>query len=166
VATSNTHGDAIAALVDAGITQGCTDGRYCPSRSVTRAQLATFLARALDIQPVSGRRFNDVSPGSTHAGAIAALSDRGIVNGCARDRYCPDEPVSREQMASLLTRAFGWSGATPNFSDVPTSGTHSAAIGGTARAGVTNGCGSGRFCPRDDVSRAEMASFLHRALRR
>lgn len=165
VVIGSTHAGAIEALVDLDITQGCATGRYCPGQEVTRAQVASFLARALDVSPASGRRFSDVSPGSTHAGAIAALADRGVINGCGGNRYCPDQSVTREQMASLLTRAFGWQTANPSFSDVRRSGTHSQQIGGTAAAGVTKGCGSGRFCPRGAVTRAEMASFLHRAIK-
>lgn len=167
VSAGSTHAQAIKSLVDRGVARGCAPGRYCPQQEVTRAQLATLLVRAMDgVEPVSGSRFSDVPSGSTHAGAIAALADRGILRGCGSGRYCPSEPVSRAQMATLLTRAFEWPTHTPSFRDVPTRGTHSLEIGGTAAAGVTKGCRTDRFCPTDHVTRAEMASFLDRALRR
>jgi SpoIID/LytB domain protein len=99
------HGDAINALADAGIAQGYEDGRFRPGASVTRAQMASFIARAAgfaEVQPDG--RFTDVRSG-THAGNIHAIADAGITRGCRSDRYCPDDPVAREQMASFLYRA-------------------------------------------------------------
>jgi len=108
VQVGSTHATAINWLVDAGITQGCTaDGnRYCPSDPVTRAQMATFLDRALDL-PAGATTFDDVAAGSTHAASIAAVADAGITQGCTADgnRYCPSDPVTRAQMASFLHRA-------------------------------------------------------------
>lgn len=166
VTAGSTHAEAINSLVVRGITRGCAPGRYCPQRAVTRAQLATLLVRAMDdVDPASGTRFSDVPSGSTHAGAIAALADGGIIQGCGGGGFCPDDRVSRAQVATLLTRAFGWPTQTPSFRDVPTRGTHSREIGGTAAAGVTKGCRAGHFCPTDPVTRAEVASLLDRALR-
>lgn len=97
------HREAIAALVEAGITGGCdppVGERFCPDDPVSRAQAATFLARVLDLRPTDDHPFLDVS--APHAGNIGALAVAGITRGCAEDRYCPDEPVTRAQAASLL----------------------------------------------------------------
>ena len=103
------HAPNIAALADAGITQGCGSEplRYCPNSPVTRAQMASLLARALKLEPGSTNGFADVDPLSVHAPNIAALADAGITLGCGSEplRYCPDSPVTRAQMASLLARA-------------------------------------------------------------
>jgi hypothetical protein len=108
VAPGSTHADAIAWLVDNGITEGCTsDGRsYCPTRAVTRAQMATFLDRALDL-PDGSSTFDDVSPTSVHAPSIGAILRAGITEGCTSDgrSYCPTRAVTRAQMASFLERA-------------------------------------------------------------
>ena len=104
---ANVHYRAIAALADERITRGCDDDRYCPERGVTRAQMASFLARALDLPAATGGpTFTDVPAGDVHAANIAALAAAGITRGCGGDRFCPDEVVSREQMASFLVRAF------------------------------------------------------------
>ncbi len=104
------HAAAIDALSAAGITGGCSTEplRYCPTREVTRAQMASFLNRALNLAaPDEPARFADVDPDSVHAAAIDALSAAGITGGCSTEplRYCPTREVTRAQMASFLNRA-------------------------------------------------------------
>jgi S-layer homology domain len=96
--------DDIVWLVDSGITTGCGGGRFCPRSPVSRAQMASFLARALDLPPATHDHFTDDN-GTTHEHAINRLADAGIVSGCAVSRYCPDQVVTREQMAAFLHRA-------------------------------------------------------------
>lgn len=104
---NSVHGANIGALAEAGITGGCDASNYCPDRSITRAQMATFLANTLDLDTSStGSRFGDVPSGGTHTGAINAIADAGITLGCGSNRYCPTESVSRAEMASFLVRAF------------------------------------------------------------
>ena len=97
------------ALADRQITLGCATNppRYCPDRSVTRAQMASFLARALQLPPApTPAGFTDTE-GNTHQANIDALAAAGITLGCDTDplRYCPDQPVTRAQMATFLHRA-------------------------------------------------------------
>jgi len=100
----------INALAAADITRGCnppTNDRFCPIDDVTRGQMAAFLVRALDLPPSSEDAFVD-DEGSVFEGDINALAAAGITRGCnppANDRFCPNDPVSREQMASFLVRA-------------------------------------------------------------
>lgn len=103
--TGNAHEGAINALAEAGITIGCGEGAYCPSRSVSRGEMATFLFRALDLQPVAEDYFIDDN-GNPHEAAINAVAAAGVTLGCGGERFCPNEPVSRAQMASFLDRAF------------------------------------------------------------
>lgn len=103
--------DAIAAV---GLTVGCNppaNDNYCPGDSVTRAQWASFVVRALGLTEGAGvDRFIDDGH-SIHEENINVLAAAGITAGCnppANDRFCPDDPVSREQAASFLARALGW----------------------------------------------------------
>ena len=97
-------------LSEMGITVGCRRDplQYCPYNPVTRAQMATFLKRAFDLEPAPSAGFIDVSGGS-HAANIDALAAAGITVGCSRDplQYCPARSVNRGQMASFLARALG-----------------------------------------------------------
>jgi hypothetical protein len=161
------HASAIGRLKDLGVVEGCGDGRYCPDASVTRAQMASFLQRALELPPGPVDGFVDVHPASTHAAAIGAVHEAGITLGCGDGAYCPAERVRRDQMASFLQRALELPpGPVDRFVDVEPSSTHAAAVGAVEQAGITVGCTSdGRsFCPSSSVRRDQMASFLVRAL--
>lgn len=158
-----THAAAIKAIALRGITKGCARELFCPHRQVTRGQLASFIVRARNLPP-SNRDFFVDDRGSVHESAINAIAAAGITNGCSAGSFCVDAPVSRSQMASFLQRAWNLpDGTGSSFSDVGSS-VHAAAINSIADAGITVGCGTGLFCPNKAVTRAEMASFLTRAL--
>jgi len=171
--TDNVHMSAIETMFDSGITVGCGGDppRFCPEMPVTRAQMASLLARSLDLgdapQPAG---FVDVDPRSTHAAAIDALHYAGITAGCGTHplRFCPDLPVTRAQMAGFLYRALDFADApqSAGFVDVDPQSPHAAAIDALYHSGVTKGCGSDplRYCPHQYLTRAQMASLLRRAL--
>ena len=99
-------------LADRRITLGCaTDPpRYCPDRSVTRAQMSSFLVRAFNLPPAqTPAGFTDTRT-NVHAANIDTLATADITLGCATDPlcYCPDQPVTRAQMATLLHRALAY----------------------------------------------------------
>ncbi len=100
---------AIDRLATAGITVGCNppvNDRFCPDRSVSRAELAVFLVRAFHLEPGTGSRgFVDV--GGIYQNAIDRLRAAGVTQGCnppVNDRFCPDAPVTRAEMAVFLAR--------------------------------------------------------------
>lgn len=168
VRPSNTHFDAVEGIAAAGITKGCTRAAYCPKPSVTRAEMASFLARTLGLSPVDADQFDDIDHTGSHRRNINAVAKAGVTQGCGDgSAYCPDDFVTRAEMATFLKRAFD----TPRlddgpFSDIDGTGTHRKNINGIERAGITKGCASGRYCPDESVSREQMASFLDRARRR
>ena len=170
---SGVHATGIEALFAAGITVGCgrEPRRFCPDQPVTRAQMATFLARALNLEAPSGSAgFADADPSGVHATGIEALFAAGITVGCGREprRFCPDQPVTRAQMATFLARALNLEApsGSAGFADADPSGVHTANIEALFAAGITVGCGREprRFCPDQPVTRAQMATFLARAL--
>jgi parallel beta-helix repeat protein len=173
----------VEALVDASVTSGCSASPplYCPTLPVTRGQMAKFLCSAagktwLDATTPT---FADVLKGDTFYGWIERLADSASwggnppTSGCNKvgtTRYfCPDENITRAQMAKFLCVARGktWLDATtPTFADVPK--THQfygwierladpAFWGGTA---PTSGCTLTTYCPDGPVRRDEMAKFL------
>jgi hypothetical protein len=95
---------------------------------------------------------------------ILWMAQQGITSGCAPQRYCPLAPVSREEMASFITRARGLPATGTDYFDDDDGSLHEPAINALAAAGVTTGCGPRLYCPKLSVSREEMASFLARAL--
>jgi hypothetical protein len=169
------HETSIDGIAELGITTGCNPPyrtNYCPKRSLSRAETATVLVRALDLPAAdhpSG--FVDIG-GSVHAANIDALAAAGITKGCnppANDRYCPSAPINRGEMATMLVRAFGMTAADGYeavFVDIASS-VHAANIDVLASNRVTLGCNppdNDRFCPHAQVTRAQSASFLLRAL--
>ncbi len=124
--------------------------------------MAAFLARALALPPGTGDRFADDN-GSAFENEIEALVAAGITNGCDVDRFCPDDLVTREQMAAFLTRALDLPlGTGDRFAGDQTSPFH-AEIEALVDAGITKGCDVDRFCPQGAVTRGQMAAFLNRA---
>jgi hypothetical protein len=157
------HEPAIIDIAERGITFGCAENRYCPDDIVTRGQMAAFLERALGLPPATSAPFSDTD-GHTFASSINSIAEAGITSGCAEDLYCPDDPVTREQMASFLARAFELPPDTFDYFADDQGSTHEPAINALAAAGVTTGCTAGFYCPRESVTRAQMASFISRAL--
>ncbi|HEU4894764.1 MAG TPA: hypothetical protein VFT85_02910, partial [Acidimicrobiia bacterium] len=165
----------IAAVGRAGITRGCNppdNDRYCPDDLVTRGQMAALLHRALGdvLTPTRSVEFTD-DDGSMFEADIEWLGGVGVARGCnppVNDRYCPDDHVTRGQMAAFLVRALGYTddGGGDLFDDDDDS-IFELDIDKLATAGVTRGCNppaNDRFCPDEFVTRGQMAAFLDRAL--
>lgn len=95
---------SINRVAAAGITSGCGEDRYCPDGLVTRAQIATFLDRAIGL-PATDRNFFTDDDGTTHEAAINRLAASGITSGCGEDRFCPDGAVTLRQLVTFLERA-------------------------------------------------------------
>ncbi len=163
-------------LADTGITKGCnppTNNRFCPEDPVTRGQMAAFIHRALDdiLTPGPSVEFVDDND-STFEADIEWLGATGVTKGCnppANDRFCPNEPVTRGQMAAFLHRALEGElelTSFPTYIDDNDS-TFEADIEWLGATGVTRGCNppaNDRFCPNEPVTREQMAAFLFRAL--
>ena len=101
----------IERLAAEGIASGCGGGNYCPDASVTRAQMAVFLLKALVassyVPPAAtGTRFTDVPANAFAASWIEDLADRGITSGCGNGKYCPGSANTRGQMAAFLVTTF------------------------------------------------------------
>ncbi|MXZ98593.1 MAG: CHAP domain-containing protein [Acidimicrobiaceae bacterium] len=107
VSADHPHAAFIERFAHLDITTGCGDGtRYCPDDTVTRAQMAVFLARAFNLPDGPDPGFSDVTPDAWYAPAIAELAASGVTTGCGDGtRYCPDDTVTRAEMASFLHRA-------------------------------------------------------------
>ena len=167
----STHRTSIERIVAAGIMNGCgvADGGdlFCPDLTVSRAQMAAILSRALELPAAEGDFFVD-DEGSVYEDAINRLAEAGITHGCdsGGGLFCPDVAVSRAQMAAFLSRALELPAAEGDFFVDDEGSVYEDAINRLAEAGITHGCdsGGGLFCPDVAVSRAQMAAFLVRAL--
>lgn len=160
----------IERLAAARLTVGCNPPlgtRFCPEASVTRGEMAAFLARAFQWEGSAGDRFSD-DDGSVFEPDIEALARREVTEGCnppRNDRFCPGRPVTRGEMATFLGRALGLEPSSGDrFADTAGS-VHRGYIDAVAEAGITVGCDPDGtlYCPDDLLTRAQMAAFLVRA---
>ena len=151
-------------IYDQGITGGCSADRFCPRAAVSRGQMASFLARAMHLPAASTDYFIDDN-GLTHEAAINSIAEADITGGCAPQRFCRDEPVSRAQMAAFLVRALHVPPSTKDWFSDDDGSTLEASINALAQAGLTGGCGGSSFCPNQAVTREQMAAFLVRAFK-
>ncbi len=164
----------IEGIADAGITEGCGARLFCPEVAVTRDQMAVLLLRAehgsgYAPPAASGTVFGDVAKGDFASAFIEQLSTEGITAGCGSGNYCPTVPVTRAPMAKFLLKAHDGGSYVPSqpptgiFSDVSPTDPFAAFIEELSRRGITSGCGGGKYCPNQNVTRAQMAAFLARA---
>jgi hypothetical protein len=169
---SNPFYDFIENLARNMITSGCGGGNYCPTESITRAQMAVLLLKSkhgsgYNPPPATGTVFSDVPKTAFAAAWIERLKAEGISTGCGGGKYCPNAPVTRDQMAVFLMKASHGSGyvppaATGIFDDVPTSNPFARWIEELYNEQITAGCGNNNFCPDAINTRAQMAAFLVR----
>ncbi len=160
---------SIEAIAAAGITLGCGPVEFCPNDPVTRGQMAAFLVRALGLTANTAAGFVD-DDDSIFETDIEKLATARITLGCnppGNDRFCPDDPVTRGQMAAFLVRALHLTANTaPGFVDDDHS-EFEADIEKLATAGITLGCNppaNDRYCPDTPITREQMAVFLTRGL--
>jgi hypothetical protein len=167
------HEANIEAVAAEGITRGCNppeNNRFCPDEAVTRGQMAAFLVRAQGLVDGAGFDLFVDDDESVFEDDIDRLATKGITRGCNppdNDRFCPGEAVTRGQMAAFLVRAFEYPPAAPGAFVDTVGSVFEADIAALAQARVTLGCNppdNNRFCPDQAVTRAEMATFLVRAL--
>ena len=106
VPVSNLFCGFVERLAQDGITGGCTPTTFCPDAPVTRAQMAVFIEAALQNPPnICLGRFADVPVGHPFCGFIERLADDGVTGGCGGNNFCPNNPVTRGQMAVFLVAA-------------------------------------------------------------
>jgi hypothetical protein len=165
--------DMIMGIYEAGITGGCSTDppRFCPENSVTRAMMAVFMLASMGESPAEACTgmfgdADDLAVGDVFCRFIEKFASLGITGGCGGGSYCPNDPVTRAQMAVFIEAALGaspapeCSGMFDDVNAVSTGDLFCSFIEDFATRGITSGCGGGNFCPDAPVTRAQMAVFL------
>ena len=145
--------DAIDFVSARGLVSGMSGTTYAPDASTTRAQLWTILARQNNA---------DLNGGNTwYEKAQLWSKDKGVSDGAN-----PNGTIDRAQMVTMLWRAAGQptAGGTANFTDVPADSYYANAVSWAVEGGITTGIGGGRFDPAATCTRAQIATFLWRAM--
>jgi hypothetical protein len=165
--------DAVNLLKGKNITDGCTTDDYCPTAPITRAQMAIFIVRAVyngsdDFPYSQNPYFSDVTPSDFGFAWIQHMYELGITTGCASGLFCPNNTVTRAEMAIFLIRArYGsatlfTSPTTPYFADVPADSFGFSWIQRLREDNITSGCSATDYCPSNPVDRGDMAIFVMR----
>jgi hypothetical protein len=163
-------------------TGRCGTTGDCYSVAVTAAQRPEMHWDASVVESLStggpkawtlhvGGSFNDVPAGNPFYRFIEILLHRGITVGCGGSSYCPAASTARDQMAVFVLLAKEGAGYAPPacsppniFNDVPETSPFCRFIEELANRGVVGGCGGGRYCPANAVTREQMAVFVLRTL--
>lgn len=161
--------DAVCFVAQNGITQGVSSTSYAPQNTVTRAQFITMLCRAYGIEEKSGDNFNDA--GNTwYTGYLAAAKQLRISYGVGNNQFAPEQPVTREQMMTLIYNYIVSIGEGPvgvwavnlTYSDIDQISDWAAesVMFGTVKQWV-KGKGSEVFDPAGTATRAELAQIFY-----
>ena len=164
--TSHRFYSEITYLLKKNIIQGFPDGNFRPNETVTRAQAAIMIGRALDLD--GGQRktsFEDVRASSKASGYIEAAVERKIITGFPDGTFRPNEPVTRGQMAIFLAKAFELeTEAAITFTDVGRGSASYAYVKRILAAEITNGYPDGTFRPDKPLIRSDFSAFMARAM--
>lgn len=173
VVESNVHRFPIDCVTWWGVAGGTSATTYHPGGSVTRAQMASLVARLIEatggtLPSDPPDAFSD-DDGSVHEGAINALAALGVVRGTSDGRYRPGVPVDRAQTATVVARALQQLGVAlpidpPDAFADDTGSIHEPAINALAAEGIITGVSAGYLQPLRSTRRDQMASLLARTL--
>ncbi len=161
--------DAVVWAVGKGITSGTNATTFDPNGTCTRAQAVTFLWRAAG-SPVPKTKlmpFPDVPVGSYYWNAVLWAIEQGITEGTSYLTFSPNDSCTRAQIVTFLWRAKGNPAVSGNapFTDVPPDAYYAAAVTWAEKNGITGGIGNGLFGSNNTCTRAQIVTFLYRAMK-
>ncbi len=157
---------AVKWAAEKGITGGIGNNLFGPDQPCTRAQIVTFLWRAAGSpEPETMSSFSDVPASTYYAKAVAWAVEHGITTGTGDGKFSPDATCTRAQSVTFLYRALNARAeSTSDFRDVSPDAYYADAVAWAAASGITNGIGDGLFGPDNDCTRAQIVTFLWRAM--
>ena len=161
--------DAVVWAVEKGITSGTSAVTFDPNGNCTRAQAVTFLWRAAG-SPAPKTKvmpFADVKAGSYYYDAVLWAMEQGITKGTSDTAFSPNASCTRAQIVTFLWRANGSPAVSGNsaFTDVAADAYYAAAVTWAEKNGVTGGIGGGLFGSNNNCTRAQIVTFLYRAMK-
>lgn len=159
--------DAVSFVYNKGIMNGVTSTTFEPNSTITRGMVVTMLWRMAGEPYVSGGSFSDVASGRYYSTAVAWAAKNGIVDGYSSTVFGVNDPVTREQFATILYRYAKYMGYSTTGSSL--TGYYDAnsvsswardAMGWAVRNGIITGSGNSRLNPTGTASRAEVAQMF------
>ena len=161
--------DAVVWAVGKGITSGTNATTFDPNGTCTRAQAVTFLWRAAGSPTPKTKLmpFPDVPVGSYYWNAVLWAIEQGITEGTSYLTFSPNDSCTRAQIVTFLWRAKGNPAVSGNapFTDVAPDAYYAAAVTWAEKNGITGGIGNGLFGSNNTCTRAQIVTFLYRAIK-
>lgn len=161
-------------LYRAGVVTGTDATHFAPAQNITRGDFVLMLYRAFGLQNAGTASFTDVPQDSYYAQAIAAAKAMGIATGGGGGTFNPTSPLTRQDAMLLIQRTINATGGSlrdgaeaslSNFADRGNVAPYAqGAVSALVQAGIIKGDNAGRLNPTGSLSRAEMATILHRVL--
>ncbi|QKS72616.1 S-layer homology domain-containing protein [Paenalkalicoccus suaedae] len=159
----------VTALVEKSIIGGMPNGTFAPRANVSRADTAIMFTRALGLTRTSSNNpFRDTDRAAYYFNDAMAAVDAGIFTGDALQRFNPRDTLTREQMASVIVRAYNLQPTSTQVSLNDLNAVHQAHIDDVrtlAQNGITAGRANGNYDPKAPVTRVEFAIFLDRTIK-
>lgn len=163
--------DGVSYALENGLMNGVGKREFDPDGNVTRAMFVTILYRAETSPSVEGKTnpFADVPAGQWYTDAVVWASNSGIVTGTSATAYSPDAPITREQIATILYRYSKAEKAEQSLEAYPDAGTVSGYALDAMRWAVKNELlngKDGKLAPKENATRAQIATILMRYLKK
>lgn len=158
------YSDAVNWAVANGITTGTGNGEFSPDDGCSRAQIVTFLWRAMGSpEPTGSSSFNDVPADSYYGKAAQWALENGITTGVGGSSFGSNSTVTRAEVVTFLWRAAGSPAVSVgSFADVDSGAYYADAVAWAVANGITTGTGESTFSPNAGCTRAQIVTFLYR----
>ena len=168
--------EAIEALASREIINGMGDGSFAPDKTMTRAEYATIVVKALGLNPKANGKFTDVAASAWYAGYIGTANSNGIVNGRSDTEFDPSGTITRQEAAVMTVRAAKLCGLDTGMSEAQIARamwgyTDSGKAAAWAKEALAWCYGQGLLTaaeteinPTEDILRGEVADMLYRML--
>lgn len=161
--------ESIDKLYEKGIVSGKSEGSYMPADNVSRAEFVKMLTIAMDISKSTDVPFTDIEDDAWYGEYIRKAFASGIIFGNSEGMFCPDENISRQDMAVIIYRAAKDYFAVPaeaEFVDTADIADYAAeAVNALNANGIVNGMPDGRFMPAGFATRAQTAVIIERLMK-
>ncbi len=158
------YAEAVQYLTGHGIMNGTGNGLFSPDDTLTRAMTATVLYRAAGEPAVSGEdSFSDTQPGTWYSDAVVWAAAEGLVEGYGNGLFGTNDPVTQEQLVTILWRYAGQPSPS-GTADAGDASTYAAEAVRWAREQNYINEVSNTFNPRANAARAQIADILYRFL--
>lgn len=163
---------AISSLTNKGIISGYPDGTFKPEASITRAEFATILVKALGLNTsATTSKFTDITKDAWYYSTVNAAASANLISGMGDNLFAPNTLITREQMALMISKALGDKTPAADGTELSTFKDKSAvsnwAISGmakAARAGIISGMTTDTLAPTANATRAQATEMIYKML--